>query len=83
MYGKCIPYFDKILYLFCRYKMHAKVCQNIGYILYTTILIYKRCKSKTYIICIPNLYRMHIQAIVCKMDPAFQHILTCLLCIPS
>ena len=27
------------------YKMYRKVCQNVGYILYTSILIYKKCAS--------------------------------------
>ena len=51
IYTKCIPHFDKLLYTFCMqnrknckcqlnflYKIYTKVCQNLGYILYTNIL---------------------------------------------
>ena len=51
LYTKCIPNFDKLLYIFCiknlagiyssfdfAYKMYTKVCQNVVYILYIYIL---------------------------------------------
>ena len=77
----------------CVYQMYAKVCRNVGYILYTNILytfcIHQFDLQKVYIIkiiytiYIQNSYRMYVQIIVCKRDPTFQHILTCLLCTAS
>ena len=104
--SKCGVHF---VYKHFAYILYTKVCQNMGYILYTNILytlciqnVYKFVKMRNsfcihfvyissdllkayninmYTICIQNPYKMHIQIIVCRMDPLFQHILTHLLCI--
>ena len=68
----------------------TKICQNMEYILYTNIL-YTFCthqfwstKSVYHKHYVYNLYTKFIQnvvqIIVCRLDPLFQHILTCLLC---
>ena len=63
-------------------KMYTKVCRKVGYILYTSILIYKKCTSKK--LCIQFVHKIQteciIQIVVCKVDPTFQHTLICLLC---
>ena len=68
----------------------TKICRNMEYILYINIL-YTFCihqfwstKSVHYKHYAYNLYTKFIQnviqIIVCRLDPLFQHILTCLLC---
>ena len=69
--------------------MYTKICQNVGHISYIFFIHFVYISSdlqKVYIIkimytiYIQNSYRMYIQIIVFKMDPSFQHIVTCFLC---
>ena len=77
-----IQKFVKIWDTFCiQYKfvkMRNSFCIHFVYISSDLLKAYN---INMYTICIQNPYKMHIQIIVCRMDPLFQHILTHLLCI--
>ena len=78
--------YTNILYTFCInfvYKKYRK--GGIRFAMQTSCMYFVYNNSdlqKVYIIniictiCIQNSYRMHIQIIVCRMVPLFQHILT-------
>ena len=67
LYTKCIPHFDKHLYIFCMqkfswhnsfdfvYKMYTKVGRNVVYILYTS------CTHQLHTSCTFFAYKMYTQ----------------------
>ena len=68
LHTKCIPHFDKLLYLYILYtkfswhssfdflyKIYTKVCRNVVYILYTF------CIHQLYTSCTIFVYKMYTQ----------------------
>ena len=76
--------YTNILYTLCIQNVYKFVKMRNSFCIHFVYISSDLLKAyiiNMYTICIQNPYKMHIQIIVCRMDPLFQHILTHLLCI--